>query len=70
MRLWLGGSTIVIPTVIAMPGATRHLQREFSLISDGLDIFADLIFKQVMISNSPGLVAYPVVVAHAFAHRN
>ena len=31
MKLWLGGSTIVIPTVIAMPGANRHLQGVFSL---------------------------------------
>ena len=46
MRLWLGGSTIVIPTVIAIPGATRHLQREFSLIPEKLDVFADLIFNR------------------------
>jgi hypothetical protein len=31
--LWLDGSTIVIPTVIAMPGATRHLQQVISLSS-------------------------------------
>jgi len=31
VKLWLGGSTIVIPTVIAMPGANLHLQRVFSL---------------------------------------
>ena len=31
MKLWLGGSTIVIPTVIAVPGANRHLQGVFSL---------------------------------------
>ena len=31
MKLWLGGSTIVIPTVIAMPVANRHLQGVFSL---------------------------------------
>ena len=31
MKLWLGGSTIVIPTVIAMPGANQHLQGVFSL---------------------------------------
>ena len=31
MKLWLGGSTIVIPTVIAIPGATRYSQRGFSL---------------------------------------
>ena len=31
MKLWLGGSTIVIPTVIAMPGANRHSQGVFSL---------------------------------------
>ena len=33
---------MVIPAVIAMLGATRHLQRGFSLISDRLDLFADL----------------------------
>ena len=31
MKLWLDGSTIVIPTVIAIPGATRYSQRGFSL---------------------------------------
>ena len=31
MKLWLDGSTIVIPTVIAIPGATRYSQRDFSL---------------------------------------
>ena len=36
--LWLDGSTIVIPTVIAMPGATRHLQREFSLGVVGIGV--------------------------------
>ena len=31
MKLWLDGSTIVIPTVIAIPGATRYSRRGFSL---------------------------------------
>ena len=31
LGLWLDGSTIVIPTVIAIPGATRYSQRGFSL---------------------------------------
>ena len=31
MKLWLDGSTIVIPTVIAIPGATLYSQRGFSL---------------------------------------
>ena len=31
LRLWLDGSTIVIPTVIAIPGATLYSQRGFSL---------------------------------------
>ena len=37
---------MVIPAVIAMLGATRHLQREFSLIPEKLDVFADLIFNR------------------------